>query len=76
MLGAVFSTAFGSHIARVGDSELRPAEGVAVTPSRPDCCSMYSGACQTATYRCIFARCQVCRIMVRALHVADRWRLK
>jgi hypothetical protein len=68
MLGAVFSTAFGSHIARVGDSELRPAENGAVIPSRPECCSMYSGACQTArtTYRRIFARCLVCRIMVRA----------
>ena len=61
-----------------GDSELRSAEYAAVIPSRPDFCSMYSGACKTArtTYRCIFARCLVCRIMVRALRVADRWRLK
>jgi len=35
MLVAVFVTAFGSHIARVGDSELRPAEDAAVIPSRP-----------------------------------------
>jgi hypothetical protein len=74
MLVAVFIPAFGSHIARAGDSELRPAEDAVVIPSRPDCCSIYSGACQTArtTYRRIFARCLVCRSMVRALRVADR----
>lgn len=35
MLVAVFITAFGSHIAREGDSELWPAEVAAVIPSWP-----------------------------------------
>jgi hypothetical protein len=39
--------------------QIGPAEDAAVIPSGPDCCLMYSGACQTArtAYRCVFARC-------------------